>query len=305
LTRHEFGGDWTEVKLAAIEAYSRFFTSAIGRKFDLWYVDPFAGTGSRTEVEKIGAFFDLEPATEIERQFPGSAARALGVAPPFHHYRFGDADPNKAAALEELVARYPGRDAMVIAGDANSFIQRSFRQPFWTRDNFEEGTPRALVFLDPYGMEVQWDTLRALARCQKADVWFLANLGGAVRQLAHDQTKIDDAKRRSLNQYFGSETWEADLYQTKEEDGLLGLMEGPVKRATKEQIAAYHRQRLQTIFTGYVSEPLPLQVGSSSDYFLLYCMSNNPWPNARGLIQRGANWVINQYKLASHQRSAP
>jgi hypothetical protein len=153
-------------------------------------------------------------------------------------------------------------------------------------------------------MEVHWDTLCALAGCQKADVWLLANLGGAVRQMAHDQSKIDGPKRRSLNEYFGNETWEDDLYQPKVEDGLLGMMEGPIVRASKAQIAAYHRKRLQTIFTGYVSEPLPLQVRTSTDYFLLYCMSNNPSPKARGLIQKGANWVISQYKLASRQRSA-
>lgn len=296
LADHGFGGDWTEVKLAAIEAYSTGFTRAIGQRFDLWYVDPFAGTGTRTIRTKVSSFFDLEPESVVEREFPGSAARALNLEPPFHHYRFGDLNPVHAASLRKLVARYPARDAQVFEGDGNVFIQEEFSRPFWAKSGFGIGGPRAMVFLDPYGLEVKWDTLCALAACGKADVWFLANLSGALRQLARNSDRIDASKQASLAEVFGPTDWRAKLYKPPPAGDLLGLMDGPQSRtADKREVAALHRQCLQGLFA-YVSEPLPLRVKNMEDFFLLYCMSNSPSPPALALIDRIAKGVIKRYR---------
>ena len=303
---HKFGGTWTEIKLAAINAYSQFFTGAIRSRFDLWYVDPFAGTGERTEIATAGGLFEGEPISEIEKTYPGSAARALGLSPPFDHYRFGDTKPSHVAALQELCAKFPGKDAKVIHEDANAFIQREFASAFWTNSDFSNGSPRALVFLDPYGLEVKWKTLQCLAACQKTDVWFLANLGGAVRQLCIDHSKLDVSKRRALGEYFGTDDWEDEFYESRNGEDIFGdLFSDRNRTANKRDVAAFHRKRLETIFKGFVSDPLPLMVGNMEDYFLLYCMSNNPSPPARALIKKGADWVINAYKQASHQKYGP
>jgi len=302
---HRFGGVWTEVKLEAISAYSKFFTGAIGSKFDLWYIDPFAGTGSRFAEEEAGGLFDGGPISTIERQYPGSAARALSIDPPFDHLRFGDTKRSHIKALEELVALHPGRDARVIPQDANTFVQSVFTDRFWSHPNGRGRGSRALVFLDPYGLEVKWRTLEVLAACEKADVWFLANLKAAVQQLSRDHGKLDADKRRALCEYFGTDAWETEFYRDVEDGGLLGMMAARKEReATKREIASFHRQQLSKLFH-YVSEPLPLAVGGMDDYFLLYCMSNNKTPAARALIKKGADWVIQRYKKASHQRFGP
>jgi len=85
----------------------------------------------------------------------------------------------------------------------------------------------------------------------------------------------------------------------------LGLIEDKTERKdTRPEIEAFHRRRLETLFR-YVSDPLPLAVGGVEDYFLLYCMSNNPSDRARGLIARGAESVIKKYRQASRHRSDP
>lgn len=284
------------MKLAALEAYSAGFIQSIGDKFDLWYFDPFAGTGKRTVRTKVSAFFNLEPESVIEQEFPGSAARALSLNPPFHHYRFVDVKPDHARSLEELVSRYPTRDALAVEGDGNKFIQQEFRKPLWTRSGFRFGGPRALVFLDPYGLAVEWETLRTLAACGKADVWFLANLSGSLRQLAHRYEKIDAGKQAMLAEVFGTSEWVSEFYKPPPTDNLLGLIDGPSGRtANKIEIAAFHRRCLQGLFR-YVSEPLPLRVGTMDDFFLLYCMSNSPSPQALSLIDRIATGVIKRYR---------
>ena len=46
---HEFGGQHTELKLSIVESYLKAFTTALRSRFqELWYIDAFAGTGSRT-----------------------------------------------------------------------------------------------------------------------------------------------------------------------------------------------------------------------------------------------------------------
>jgi hypothetical protein len=52
---HKFGGDWTEIKLSRLQkylkAYRHIFTqNEKARYFKTWYVDAFAGTGSRTQT---------------------------------------------------------------------------------------------------------------------------------------------------------------------------------------------------------------------------------------------------------------
>lgn len=302
---HRFGGIWTELKLAAISAYSEFFTGAIGRQFDLWYIDPFAGTGSRIAEEETGGLFGGGPISTIERRYPGSAARALSIEPPFDHLRFGDTKKSHIKALQELVALHPKRDARVIREDANTFVQFMFEHDFWRDPQGRGRGSRALVFLDPYGLEVKWRTLQALAASEKADVWFLANLKAAVQQLSRDHRKLDADKRRALGEYFGTDAWETEFYREIEDGGFLGMMETRKERgATKHDVAAFHRQQLRKLFS-YVSEPLPLAVGGMDDYFLLYCMSNNKSPAARALIKKGADWVIQKYKQASRQRCGP
>jgi len=54
--KHRFGGRWTEEKLEILEdylkAYRRIFdTNVRARALTTWYVDAFAGTGTRTDPE--------------------------------------------------------------------------------------------------------------------------------------------------------------------------------------------------------------------------------------------------------------
>ena len=52
MAEHKFGGNWTEIKLARLhkylKAYRQIFTqNPKARYLKTWYVDAFAGTGSR------------------------------------------------------------------------------------------------------------------------------------------------------------------------------------------------------------------------------------------------------------------
>ena len=68
---HEFGDQHTELKLSIVEKYLKFFTTALRGKFkELWYIDAFAGTGSRTvrHEERAAGLLDSGEPERIERR---------------------------------------------------------------------------------------------------------------------------------------------------------------------------------------------------------------------------------------------
>ena len=163
---HQFGGDWTEKKLIRLEkglsAYMQIFSSNLqARKYTTFYVDAFAGSGSRVAVEAdvstSHGLFDDEEAQDIVRINRGSVRVALDVSPPFDHYLFIDQNPRFAEHLTQLREELPSRRHAieVVQGDANQVLQDWCRQ-------MDRRRTRAVVFLDPYGMSVNWKTVSAI-----------------------------------------------------------------------------------------------------------------------------------------------
>jgi three-Cys-motif partner protein len=226
---HEFGGQHTELKLSIVESYLKAYTQALRSQFQqLWYIDAFAGTGTRTvrTIAKDGGLFE-EPTVERIDIRRGSAQIALDVKPSFDRLVFIEARPSYCAALRELCGHYPGRNVEIVEGDANKAIQSQIEWSGWR-------TTRAVMFLDPYGMEVEWATLQAAAATQAIDVWFLFPLAGLYRQATRRLTDIDDHKRAALTRMFGSDRWEEELYPRPGQNDMFG---GDVGRERLEDVA--------------------------------------------------------------------
>ena len=301
--KHQFGGAWTEIKLDAISEYLDFYQNALkNRGFETWYVDAFAGTGERHAKMIKGGIFEDAPMEEVEEVLAESAKRALEISPPFTHYWFSEQRPSRVKALEALRDDY-NADIIVHRGDANQQLRTLFSSPPWVahRDSWKQ---RAVVFLDPYGMSVGFDTLRMLAETKRADVWYLFPRKAVIQQLANKATGIDQDKRASLNRIFGCEDWEERFYRAQPAQGsLFGEPVAPesIRKATGEEIAAFARKQFGDIFV-YVSDPIPLLI-NGREFFELYCLSNNP--PAIDLIKRGVDHVVKKYTPASHRRSGP
>ena len=68
------------------------------------------------------------------------------------------------------------------------------------------------MFLDPYGMDVEWATLEAIAATEAIDVWFLFSLSGLYRQATRRSSDIDPSKRAAITRILGTNAWEKELY---------------------------------------------------------------------------------------------
>ena len=183
--KHEFGGLWTRRKLDLLEKYLRFYTVALKNSpFTLHLVDAFVGTGQQS-VRSTEEQSELLPHVSL----PGSVSIALDVDPPFHIYHFNETDNERANAIRQTAERHPDKKIKVTEVDANDFV-REFCSTLQKLD-------RAVVFLDPYSTELEWQTLECLATTQKADLWLLFPLSALLRLTPKDGAQIRPEWRES------------------------------------------------------------------------------------------------------------
>ncbi len=299
---HRFGGNWTEIKLNAVSDYLNFYTGALKARpspndpFETWYVDAFAGTGDRTVEDKPGGLFTGGEGLLDRARLEGSARRALAIDPPFRHLVFIEKDASRFAALERVRNESADRDIRCVQGDANEQIRQIFTRGSWV-EHGRSGLQRAVVFLDPYGMSVRWDTLRFLAETKRADVWYLFPLHAALRQLSHDHAALDPSKRAALDEVFGTSDWETRFYEHQPAPSDLfdfAPTTGPSRNADPDKVEKFAAERLRSIFS-FVSQPIPILTRRKLRQFSLFLLSGNSNERAIALIKKGVSAQIKKY----------
>ena len=288
-TPHTFGGPWTDQKLGILRHYLTAYTTALSRtKLNKGYIDAFAGTGQRensantkrkkskrllrehgseqTELPDIidSAELEDEPA---QRFLDGSARVALQCVPAFDRYVFIEKNPARCQQLEQLKTDFPGMaDRISIRqGDANSQIQEMCNKN-WKRY-------RAVLFLDPYGAQVRWKTIEAIANTKAIDLWVLFPLGPVNRMLTQSGA-IPKEWRDCLNELLGAADCYDHFYQVHESQTLFERRERIVK-AGYEAVAKYFLDRLRTCFAGVAPNPAVLYNSKKSPLYHLCFAAGN------------------------------
>ena len=300
---HRFGGDWTEAKLDVLAKYLKSYTTALKDKptaaqpFRKVYIDAFAGTGTRTarEPDSSGAtetllFPDLAEAAP-EKLLDGSAKRALQVEPRFDRYTFIERSPKRCEELESLKAEFPNlaTDIDIQQGDANEVIQNLCADPSKWKSQ------RAVLFLDPYGMQVEWKTIEAVAATKAIDLWLLVPLGMGMNRLAPRSGNLPESWRQRMNVFLGTTDWYDEFYKVETMSTLFGEQRVQVK-ASMDVMARYFNNRLKEVFAGVAEEPGVLW-SSSNNPLYMFCFAVG---NERGknIALRIANHLLKPLKEA-------
>lgn len=280
----QFGGNWTEIKLQKIEKYLRAYATIMRDKnFTYAYIDAFAGTGYRnlTSESQLEGLLFPEFVEEDSRKFiDGSARIALKVRPRFSRYIFIENDPERFIELEQLRLEFPelANDINLVNDDANGYLQDMCSK------NWLKHRRRGVLFLDPFGMQVEWGTLEAIAETQAIDLWLLFPLGVAVNRMLRKDGQIPEKWRNRLTTLFGTPDWMDAFYKNKTEKTLFGeqtithKVEDPF-----ESISSYFVDRLKTIFPGVAENPLPLYNTKNNPLYLLCFASANPKGSATAI----------------------
>ena len=270
-----FGGDWTTEKLERVRKYLVAYATIMNRqRFRFAYIDAFAGTGYntvKTESTDEATNFEELASPEALKFLDGSARIALRIEPRFDKYIFIEKNPARFAELEKLRKEFPDRakDIVLVKEDANRLIKELCLKRRWDKH-------RAVLFLDPFGMQVTWDTLSAVAATQAIDLWLLFPLGVAVNRMLTRDGKISEAWQRRLDEFFGVKDWRDAFYKTRTEISLFGEEERTEKVADLAAIGAYFVGRLKTIFAGVAENPLALRNSTNTPLYLLCFAAGNP-----------------------------
>ena len=285
---HRFGGDWTTSKLKVLGSYLGAYTTALKRSpFKTAYIDAFAGTGYRAlKSDDSGhiLFPDLA-AIEPQELLDGSARVALKTEPPFHKYIFIERSAERCRELEGLKQEFPilATSIDVRQGDANDKI-RDLCSKDWT-------SRRAVLFLDPYGMQVEWTTIEAVAQTRAIDLWVLFPLGIGVNRLLTRSGEIPPSWRSRLDLLLGTKDWYDEFYRVEHEPDLFGgTSEVKIKKATTESIGRYFNNRLKSVFAGVAPEPRVLSNSANCPLFLFCFAVGNP--RGKDIALRIANHLL-------------
>lgn len=298
---HAFGGHWTAEKLEVIAAYLKSYTTALqgkpsaDRRFRLHYIDAFAGTGYRDPDRSAhgaeGRTLSLLPDFEHEEPrglLDGSARLALKTTPRFDRYVFIEKSPKRCIELEALKIEHPelAVDIEIHQGDANVNL-RAICDTDWTGK-------RAVLFLDPYGMQVEWTTIEAIAATKAIDMWLLFPLGQGVNRMLTRSGDMPISWRNKLDAFLGTREWEDEFYKVERSPTLFGDESEHVVKATTQTIGRYFNKRLSSVFSGVAPNPRVLSNSANCPLYLLCFAVGNPRGTpialriARHLLEKGA-----------------
>lgn len=266
-----FGGEHTVIKLSVLEGYLKFFATALkNQNFELTYIDAFAGSGHVEFINRNG-----QP-----QRIEGSPLLAMRIDPPFKRLHLIDISRSNAEQLSQAV----GQDARVSVhcADANQALKTIC--PTIQRRNNQRG----VVFLDPFAMAVDFQTLQTIQGTEALDVWYLFPLSAALRNLARDRARVHKTHEAALNRILGTNDWQS-LYQEHPQADLFGATTEQREKGADE-IEALVRKRLKSVFP-YVAAPLRLPLAGSPQFSLFFACSN-PNGAAHALARKAAEHFL-------------
>ena len=258
-----FGGAWTQQKLNILEKYLDAYTTALKKKpFKLMYIDAFAGTGkiAPDQENEYGEFSEF---------MDGSTARAINITDkPFDKLIFIEQDSDRSAKLTTLRATHSDRNIIIETAEANEFLSirlcEDWRQ--W----------RGVLFLDPFGTQVKWQTIEIIASWQALDTWILFPASAIARMMPTSRLPDDimPAWASRLTDVYGDESWR-QLYQ---DDPQRNLFNEPSQIRDKgvQGLSNIYKNKLRDLFGNrFLEQSRTLKNSRNSTFFeFLFCVGN-------------------------------
>jgi three-Cys-motif partner protein len=253
MEQNDIIGPWSEDKLQLLRKYLRAYTVIMhGQRWcrnGYHYIDAFAGTGSPR-------------ARDEERYIDGSPRVALTIQRPFHSYTFIEKTPWRVQRLWELAEEFPDQAISIREGDCNRIITTEVTP----RIRYEQFN-RGLIFLDPFGMDIEWSTIEQIAETRALEIFMNFPVMALNRTvLPNDPNVLTEAQIKRMNRFWGSTEWRGDIYEAV--PTLFGPVETKICRTTGQRLGRLFTKRLEEVFP-YVTAPL---VMTNSKNAPLYCL---------------------------------
>lgn len=180
-------GAWVQDKKDRVEKYLKIFTKGVSKKWGgkLAYVDLFAGPG-RNVIREAGEEVDGSP--------------LLALQCDFGCYVFVDV-PEVLATLQKRLRNHPKLARIsFVEGDCNHVIDDVLR--LLPADHL------TLAFIDPTGLQIQFDTIRRLVHNRKVDLLMTIQFGMGIQMNLPQYIK---SQGDALNGFLGNSEWRKDV----------------------------------------------------------------------------------------------
>jgi three-Cys-motif partner protein len=258
---NKFGGFWTEEKIDIFIKYVNAYLKIMAKQnFKLIYFDGFAGSG------------EIESKT-YNSLIEGVAIKVLNLESikKFDYYYLVELNKLKLKKLKEKIEKCAKNDKNIVyvGDDCNNKIVDMSK--YMRRNEFA----RALAFIDPYGLEMNWNSLSGF-KDLGVDMWILIPTGGVNRMLKNDGN-IKESWLEKLSSFLGLSKEEIKEYFYKEE--VVYTLFGENTRTIKEnkaiqKVLDLYKKQLNTIFSN-VSKEYPLKNSRGSIMFHFLLAANN------------------------------
>ncbi len=187
-----WGGRWTEIKLEAFIEYVEAYLTNLNKypRYETIYFDGFAGIGERIlKKEKHLFLIDLDfPISLIDeiKLYQGSVSRVLNLKKPFNYYYFIEKDSKNIESLKKLISSIKKSQNTKIIIREDDCNNQLIKLPKALRTK----QLAALIFLDPFGMQINWDSIAEL-KGTRSDVWILIPSGVAINRLLDKKGEVN------------------------------------------------------------------------------------------------------------------
>jgi len=259
-------GRWSEEKLDLLAKYLKAYSVIMNKQKNSWlkayyYIDAFAGS-VRPRAKQ-----------DEQRYIDGSPLRALRTEPQFDRYWFVDVSPQRVGRIEGLRAEFPRCVIDVSQGNCNEILcNEIIPQIAYSLKR------RAFVFLDPYGLQVDLETVRELANTKTCDIFVNFSVMGVTRLLPRNQNPEPKVVEQ-LNQVMGCTDWITEIYQKPPavQLDLFGNAAEPISSRdtiAAEWLASLYTEQLRSLFP-HVSKPVLMRNSTNSVLYALCLASHN------------------------------
>ena len=226
-------------------------------------------------------FREQEISLEQIGVYQSAAERVVNIKQRgFDYYYFVDLDKSANDELKEKVRPYSnyGKKLTIRITDANSITNR-LGEYLIANEKI-----KGLVLLDPFGMNLDWETIAAL-KGASVDLWILVPSGVIINRLLERDGSLKHIEK--LKQYFGltKSEIESRFYTKKTDKTLFGEIEKMEKvKEPIKRIAELYVERLKTLFPYVTENPLVMTNTKGVPIFHFVFASNNK--NAMKIAQQ-------------------
>jgi three-Cys-motif partner protein len=264
-------GDWSVDKLRILKDYSSAYTKILqnqrnkrtGKKqFFTGYIDAFAGAGEH-----------VHKSTGIVVK--GSPLNALELATQFDHYDFIELNADRIERLQKLAQER--RNVTIHHGDCNEILLKTVL-PKYRREDYR----RALCFLDPYSLQLDWKVLKMAGEMQSVEIFLNFPIHDMNRNAKNPC--IDDVKpssRARMTKFWGDESWHTAMFEPSKQASLLPGLFGEEATPELEKldqpsfVAAFQQRLRDAAGFGFVPNPVPMRNSIGAVVYYLFFASNN------------------------------